>query len=123
MSKKYLVVALAATLVLQNAALAQVPVIDAATLTQATTTAANTAAIMASNQQILTTVQKTLTAVTGNRSTSALSSIALGSFSMSSIPSLSSLLGGGNFDEWRADAEHKRDRHPHCQCVLQLGGA
>src|ERR1019366_7191387 len=44
---------------------------------------------------ILTTVQKTLTAVTGNRSTSALSSIALGSFSMSSIPSLSSLLGGG----------------------------
>ena len=37
-----------------------------------------TAAIMASNQQILTTVQKTLTAVTGNRSTSALSSIASG---------------------------------------------
>jgi len=33
--------------------------------------------------------------VTGNRSTSALSSIASGGFSMSSIPSLSSLLGGG----------------------------
>ena len=95
MSKKRFIVAVAATLVLQNAALAQVPVIDAATLTQATTTAANTAAIMASNQQILTTVQKTLTAVTGNRSTSALSSIASGGFSMSSIPSLSSLLGGG----------------------------
>ena len=62
MSKKRFIVAVAATLVLQNAkknvALAQVPVIDAATLTQATTTAANTAAIMASNQQILTTVQK-----------------------------------------------------------------
>jgi len=54
MSKKCFMVAVAATLVLQNAALAQVPVIDAATLTQATTTAANTAAIMASNQQILT---------------------------------------------------------------------
>ena len=31
--------------------------------------------------------------------------------------------GGGDFDEWRADAEHKRNRHPDCQCVLRLGGA
>ena len=30
---------------------------------------------------------------------------------------------GGDFDQWRADAEHKRDRHPDRQCVLQLGGA
>jgi hypothetical protein len=77
-------------------AAAQVPVIDAATLSQATTTASNTAAIMRTNQQILTQVQATLTAVTGNRTTGSMTSAALGSgFSMSSAPSLSSILGGG----------------------------
>src|SRR5271156_3731081 len=64
---------------------AQVPVIDAATLSQATTTAANTAAIMSSNQQILTQVTATQAAVSGNRTTG----------SMTSAPSLSSILGGG----------------------------
>ena len=44
---------------------AQVPVIDAATLTQATTTAGNTAQIMQSNQQILAATNATLAAVTG----------------------------------------------------------
>ena len=79
-----------------SAALAQVPVIDNATLTQATQTARNTAQIMDSNQSILTTVNKTLAAVTGSRSTSPLSALGLGSgFSMSSVPSLSSILGGG----------------------------
>jgi hypothetical protein len=73
-----------------------VPVIDQATLTQATQTAQNTAQIMSTNQQILTTVNQTLSAVTGNRSTTSLSSLGLGNgFSMSSVPSLSSLLGGG----------------------------
>ena len=75
---------------------AQVPVIDAATLSQATITASNTAAIMNSNQQILTQVQATLAAVSGNRATGTMTSAALGSgFSMSSAPNLSSILGGG----------------------------
>jgi hypothetical protein len=77
-------------------AFAQVPVIDNATLTQATQTASNTAQIMQTNQQILTFTQQTYNAVTGSRATSTLSSIGLGSgFSMSSVPGLSSLLGGG----------------------------
>jgi hypothetical protein len=74
---------------------AQVPVIDNATLTQATQTAGNTAKIMDSNQQILTTVQQTLQAVTGNRQTGSIASAALGSgFSMSGAPNFSSILGG-----------------------------
>ena len=51
---------------------------------------------MNSNQQILNTVNQTLAAVTGNRSTGGLSSIGLGGFSLSSAPNLSSLLGGGS---------------------------
>jgi hypothetical protein len=78
------------------AAFAQMPVIDSATLTQATQTASNTAQIMQTNQQILTYTQQTYNAVTGSRATSTLSSIGLGTgFSMSSVPGLSSLLGGG----------------------------
>ena len=77
-------------------AFAQTPVIDHATLTQATQTASNTAQIMQTNQQILQYTQQTYNAVTGSRATSTLSSIGLGSgFSMSSVPGLSSLLGGG----------------------------
>lgn len=80
-----------------TAAVAQVPVIDSATLTQATQTASNTAQIMQTNQQILQTVNKTLAAVTGSRTTGSMSSIGLsGGFSMSSLPNLSSLLGGGS---------------------------
>jgi type IV secretion system VirB5/TraC/TraE/TrbJ family protein len=75
---------------------AQVPVIDTATLSQATTTAANTAAIMNTNQQILTSVTATQAAVTGNRTTGSMTSAALGSgFTMTSAPSLSSIFGGG----------------------------
>jgi Type IV secretion system proteins len=88
--------ALVAALVAAGSAFSQVPVIDSATLTQATQTAQNTAQIMNTNQQILTTVNQTLSAVTGTRTTSTLSSLGLGSgFSMSSVPGLSSLLGGG----------------------------
>jgi hypothetical protein len=93
---KIRVLLLIASLAPAGVALAQVPVIDSATLTQATQTAQNTAQIMDSNRQILTTVNKTLAAVTGSRTTSPLSSLGLGSgFSMSSVPSLSSILGGG----------------------------
>src|SRR5215203_511783 len=77
-------------------AVAQVPVIDSATLSQATQTASNTASIMQTNQQIMQTVQETLKAVTGNRQTGSIASAALGSgFNMSGAPSLSSILGGG----------------------------
>jgi hypothetical protein len=93
---RFRVFALIGFLAPAGAACAQVPVIDSATLTQATQTARNTAQIMDSNQQILTTVNKTLAAVSGSRTTSSLSSLGLGSgFSMSSVPSLSSILGGG----------------------------
>src|SRR5579863_9255611 len=80
-----------------GAAQAQVPVIDSATLSQATTTAANTAQIMASNQQILTATSATLAAVTGARPTGSIATAALGSgFSMTSAPSFGSLLGGAS---------------------------
>jgi len=75
---------------------AQVPVIDNATLTQATTTAQNTSSIMQSNQQILQATNQILSAVTGNRQTGSIASSALGGgFGMSSAPSLTSILGGG----------------------------
>jgi hypothetical protein len=74
---------------------AQVPVIDDATLSQATKTASNTAQIMSSNSDILQTVNRTLAAVTGNRSTSEIAGAALGSgFSIGSAPDFSSLLSG-----------------------------
>jgi len=80
-----------------SGALAQVPVIDNATLTQAMQTASNTAQIMNTNQQILDTVNQTLQAVTGSRTTGSLSSIASGGgFSVSSVPDLSSILGGSS---------------------------
>lgn len=89
-------VTLAGSLILAASAFAQVPVIDSATLTQATQTAQQTAQIMQTNQQILQYTQATYNAVTGNRTTGSLSSIGLGNgFSMSSVPGLSSLLGGG----------------------------
>ena len=97
--KRTILVAIATALLLSlsGGSWAQVPVIDDATLKQATQTASNTASIMQSNQSILQTVNQTLAAVTGNRSTGSLSSIGLGSgFSMSSVPDLSSLLGGGS---------------------------
>jgi len=87
---------LTASLLHTSGAFAQVPVIDTATLTQATQTAQQTAAIMQTNQQILQYTQQTYQAVTGNRSTGSLQSIGIGGgFSMSSVPGLSSLLGGG----------------------------
>ncbi|NTG30102.1 type VI secretion protein [Agrobacterium rhizogenes] len=74
---------------------AQVPVIDDATLSQATKTASNTAQIMSSNSDILQTVNRTLAAVTGNRSTSEIAGAALGSgFSIGNAPDFSSLLSG-----------------------------
>ena len=91
-----LAMAMLAAALCASPAAAQVPVIDQATLSQATTTANNTASIMNTNSQILTQVTATLNAVTGNRQTGPLSSAALGSgFSMAAAPDLSSILGGG----------------------------
>ena len=79
--------------------LAQLAVIDNANLTQAQQIASNTADILKSDQQIMQFTQKTLQAVTGDRTSTAqgqLSQMALGSgFSMGSAPSLSSVIGGG----------------------------
>lgn len=75
---------------------AQMAVHDNPTFMQAQRTASHTAQIMNSNERILNTVNQTLAAVTGNRSTGSLSSMGLGGgFQMSSVPELSSLLGGG----------------------------
>jgi len=92
-------------LTLAGAANAQVPVRDDATLEQATKTAAHTSEIMKSNSNILDTVNKTLEAVTGNRSTSNIANAALGSgFSMGGAPDFGSLMGGqmswGNLGEF-----------------------
>ncbi|RTL78595.1 MAG: conjugal transfer protein, partial [Hyphomicrobiales bacterium] len=78
---------------------AQVPVIDAANLSQSQQTATNTKQILSTDQDILSNVQKTLQAVTGDRSSLAqgpLAQMALGGgFSMGSAPSLGSVISGG----------------------------
>lgn len=89
------VLACLSVLSLSAPALAQVPVIDEATLSQARETASHTAEIMNSNSEILQTVNKTLAAVTGNRSTAEIAGTALGSgFTMGNAPDFSSLLSG-----------------------------
>jgi hypothetical protein len=88
-----------ANLFLVRGAHAQVPVIDAANLSQSQQTAANTKQILSTDQDILSNVQKTLQAVTGDRSSLAqgpLAQMALGGgFSMGSAPSLGSVISGG----------------------------
>jgi hypothetical protein len=90
---------LLAGMIWSSYALAQVPVIDSANLTQAQQTAANTKQILATDQAILSNVQKTLQAVTGNRSSVAQGSLAQmalgGGFSMGQAPSLGSVISGG----------------------------
>nr|WP_181377333.1 type IV secretion system protein [Ochrobactrum sp. LM19]AJW30002.1 type IV secretion protein [Ochrobactrum sp. LM19] len=95
----------AAMLLASVVAKAEVPVIDKATLSQATKTAEHTSEIMKSNANILETVNKTLEAVTGNRDTASIASAALGNgFSMGGAPNLGSLMGGqmawGNLGEF-----------------------
>jgi len=78
---------------------AQVPVIDNANLTKAQEIAKNTQQILAADQQILQHTQKTLQAVTGDRSSQAQGSLAQmalgGGFSMAQAPSLGSVISGG----------------------------
>ena len=80
-------------------ALAQVPVIDGANLSQAQQTASHTREILSTDKSILSNVEKTLQAVTGDRSSVAQGSLAQmalgGGFSMGAAPSLASVISGG----------------------------
>jgi len=79
--------------------MAQVPVIDNANLAKAQQIATDTKSILTADQQIMQFTQKTLQAVTGDRTSQAqgsLAQMALGSgFSMAHAPSLGSVISGG----------------------------
>lgn len=83
-----------------SAARAQVPVIDNANLTKAQEIATSTRQILDADQQILQFTQKTLVAVTGDRTSQAQGSLAQmalgGGFSMAQAPSLGSVISGGS---------------------------
>lgn len=78
---------------------AQVPVIDSANLSQAQAIATSTQQILTADQQIMQYTQRTLQAVTGDRSSQAQGSLAQmalgGGFSMAQAPSLGSVISGG----------------------------
>jgi Type IV secretion system proteins len=81
-----------------SVAFADVPVIDKTNYAVARHTAEATDKILNTNKEILTTVEETLKAVTGDRSSAAnpMQNLAVGNgFSVSSIPSVESLLQGG----------------------------
>ena len=96
---KHFLMSLLFGLAMIGSASAQMPVIDNANLTQAQQIASNTQQILDADKSIMNYTQKTLQAVTGDRSSDAqgqLSQMALGSgFSMGSAPSLSSVISGG----------------------------
>ena len=90
------------------AALADVPVIDKTNYAVAKQTAETTDKILDTDKNILTTVQDTLKAVTGDRGSTAapLKDLAIGNgFSVSSIPSFDSILKEGvpNFGSMNGD--------------------
>ncbi|MGP3712995.1 type IV secretion system protein [Brucella sp. RRSP16] len=75
-----------------------VPVIDAANYEVAKQTSVTTDKILGTNKEILTTVEETLKAVTGDRGGDAnqMQNLAVGNgFSVSSMPSFDSLMSGG----------------------------
>jgi hypothetical protein len=89
---------IAATLIWSSASLAQVPVNDAANLAKSTEIANTTNDILTASRDIMQNTQRTLQAVTGDRTGQAgqLGQMALGGgFSMGQAPSLGSLLSGG----------------------------
>ena len=89
---------IAATLLWNGAVEAQVPVNDAANLAKSTEIANTTNDILSASRDIMQNTQRTLQAVTGDRTGQAgqLASMALGGgFSMGQAPSLGSLLSGG----------------------------
>lgn len=84
---------------LKSPAQAQVPTRDAANLIKAQEIASTTRQILTADQQIMQFTQKTLAAITGDRSSQAQGSLAQmalgGGFSMGSAPSLGSVISGG----------------------------
>ncbi|KAA9361475.1 type IV secretion system protein [Ochrobactrum quorumnocens] len=85
-----------------------VPVIDAANYEVAKQTLVTTDKILGTNKEILTTVEETLKAVTGDRGGDAnqMQNLAVGNgFSVSSMPSFDSLMSGGvpNFGSMGSD--------------------
>lgn len=80
-------------------ALSQVPTRDNANLIKAQEIASTTRQILTADQQIMQFTQKTLAAITGDRSSQAQGSLAQmalgGGFSMRSAPSLGSVISGG----------------------------
>ncbi|TGS85169.1 conjugal transfer protein [Mesorhizobium sp. M3A.F.Ca.ET.174.01.1.1] len=81
-----------------TAARADIPVIDKTNYAVAKDTAEKTSKILDTNKDILTTVEKTLQAVTGDRGSDAgsLKDLAVGNgFSVTSVPSFDSLLQSG----------------------------
>lgn len=91
-----------------SSARADIPVIDNTNYAVAKDTADKAAKILDTNKDILTTVEKTLQAVTGDRGSDAgaLKDVAIGNgFSVSSVPSLDSLLQGGTPDFGSMDPE------------------
>ena len=99
MRSLFLLASLAVAFGALTPATAQVPTIDSANLAKAQEIATSTQNILTSDQQILQYTQKTLSAVTGDRSTQAQGSLAQmalgGGFSMAQAPSLGSVISGG----------------------------
>ncbi|MBZ9905627.1 conjugal transfer protein [Mesorhizobium sp. B2-3-14] len=89
---------LVAATVMVTSAKADIPVIDRTNYAVAKDTADKAARILDTNRDILTTVEKTLQAVTGNRGSDvgSLKDLAIGNgFSVSSVPSFDSVLQNG----------------------------
>lgn len=89
-------------------AAADIPVIDKTNYAVARDTAEKTGKILDTNKEILTTVEETLKAVTGDRGGDAgsLKDLAIGNgFSVSSMPSFDQLLKGGAADFSSLDSE------------------
>ncbi len=81
-----------------SVAFADIPVIDKTNYAVARQTAETTDKILGTNKEILTTVEETLKAVTGDRGSEAgtMQNLAVGNgFSVASMPSFDSLLAGG----------------------------
>lgn len=99
MRPQLLLISLVAAIAATSPLNAQVPTRDDANLTKAQEIATNTRAILTADQQIMQFTQKTLAAVTGDRSSQAqgtLAQMALGGgFSMGQAPSLGSVISGG----------------------------
>ncbi|MGI0526637.1 type IV secretion system protein [Rhizobium giardinii] len=91
-------IATACSMAIASGVFAQVPVIDNANLEIANRTSQTTDKILGTNKEVLSTVQETLKAVTGDRGSDSnqMQNLAVGNgFSVSQIPSFDSVMSGG----------------------------